>query len=49
MACPNLKNGPKNGLRPLGIKIYTNYKVGGTNKYLHVQQKGSLCTNMIPL
>jgi hypothetical protein len=21
MACPNFKNGPKNGLRPLGVKI----------------------------
>jgi hypothetical protein len=20
MACPNFKNGPKNGLRPLGVK-----------------------------
>jgi hypothetical protein len=24
MACPNLKNGPKNGLRPLGVKGFLN-------------------------
>jgi hypothetical protein len=28
MACPNLKNGPKNGLRPLGVNQQGN---GGSN------------------
>jgi hypothetical protein len=29
MACPNFKNGPKNGLGPLGIKSYGKIKILG--------------------
>jgi hypothetical protein len=35
MACPNLKNGPKNGLRRLGVNVEASYltpkKMGSTN------------------
>jgi hypothetical protein len=31
MACPNFKNGPKNGLRPLGVKIEIFVKICAKN------------------
>jgi hypothetical protein len=36
MACPNFKNGPKNGLSPLGVKNTElgNHAFGGINMHL---------------